>query len=1283
MHNPESWTNQQRRAIEHRGSDVLVAASAGTGKTSVLSERCVRSVCDAAECTDVRNMLVLTFTNAAADEMYGRIAERLRGQFAVRGEGRILGQLLLLDAADISTIDSFCRRIVGEHFFLLGLDAALRVIDGDEQRLIKAEVLQQTIDWAWQQGHLATGLGQLLRQRRLETNAAGGGFTARIIELNDFLDGVVSRPQWFERAAVLAEQVQMVQGQIAERQLDILKEKLLECRARLGYAKRLDEVLADGHWSDQIEQEFITPVEQCIEYLRKGDQAACSELIRGFYSPKLKSRPRGMSEEIKRLVTGPVKLALGVFAGLKDLAMVNPDYARLVGPAARPQTRVLIELVKEFSRRYQQAKQRLSCVDFADLEHYALELLSSRDAAGGPCPSATALRLRDRYKYILVDEYQDTSAVQQVIIERLSTGSNAFAVGDVKQCIYAWRQARPELFIDKLRAADSEPRAAGTLRVDLNRNFRSRQEILRFVNAVFSRLMTAELAGIDYDDSATLRAAAEYRPLAETCATAGDGAAVELYILDEDADEELGDEQQAAEQAPGDKEPAEEPPLDDAAGEERPAAGITPTQRQAALVARRIRKMVGDGHGRAEFTIYDSRSDCYRDVRYGDIVVLLRSLAGKVNDYAEVLGLAGIPVHCQSEAGYFAATEVSDMLSLLKVLDNPQRDIELAAVLRSPLFGLSDGELARISSFGRDGGGNFYECAKSYCVEGSRRPLRERLGRILARIEQWRSLVRRGSLAELIWRIYRQTGYLSFVQALAGGRRRWANLLKLHERAIQFEGFASARPATLGRFVEFTEKLIEEGGDYGPAEVLAAGEDAVRIMSVHKSKGLEFAVVFAAELNTPLVKRGGGRDLLADATGALGIRVIASGAGRCDCASYQVIERQKQTQELAEEMRILYVAMTRARERLILTGSERRSRCHQITYQQLAGEDRPADWQLRDCRNAMQWLVTALAREEALQDALKVQIPDKPGGGAAAEWCIRRQGGGNDGGGRLFTAGLYGPGELAELCRYLERLKSAGPVPAEGVAAEGVSAADGELIRQITDALTRRYRFEQSTAVAAKSSVSEITHREDEFAAADFGGAFSRLPRRAGVGEPGGGAGEVERRLVGSATHLLLRQLPAEPFLSAGAIRKTLDKLVEQGAIAGPAAEKVDVDSVKAFFDSELAVAAFRSGNRLRREWPFTIAVWAGELDENAKDLDSRETVIVQGIVDMVVERLDSIAIIDFKTDRVSAAAVAERARLYHTQLSLYGRAAETILKKPLAGKWVYFLAPACAVEIV
>ncbi len=1220
------WTEQQKRAITSRGSDVLVSASAGTGKTAVLSGRCVDIVSDK---TDVRNILVLTFTEMAAEQMRSRIGEQLKDAFLESGDRHLRLQLMLLQAADISTIHSFCKRLITEFFYKLGLDPTFGIIDGDEARLLKTEVLEKTIEWAWQQGNLVQGLEQLFRRRDLRTN---DGFLSRIISLSDFLEGVVSRESWYERAVQFSVTSSPFTSGLGEEQKQIVAERLKSILNQLQQAKKLYEKnSSSGEWAEKLEESHIKHVVQCMEFLEAGNWEKCADGIRNFAKPTT-YKPKEVPETVAELIRKRVKKALDAFVGLSALAILNPDYLNRVGGAVSLQTRVLVELVKKFDQLYSQAKRAVNCLDFADLERYAMKLLVDENSQDEKLvPSTTALALRQRYKYIFVDEYQDINAVQQAILDMLSSGGNVFVVGDVKQSIYAWRGAEPEIFLERLKPVSIKQ---GGLRIDLNANFRSSKGILDFVNKVFGRIMTASFARIDYDESA------ELKPVIES--ESGDGKKiVEFHILDEEGKDENEEKTEITAEESEDV--------------------FNSRQRQAALIAQRIKQMVGAETGKPEFQIFDKQRGEKRDVEYRDIVVLMRSLAKKANDYVEIFRLAGVPVNCQATAGYFEATEITDMLCLLKVLDNPQRDIELAAVLRSPFFKVSDTELAKIKVHGKTDAQykNFYNYVLEYSACGTDTKLAEKLKKAFGQIEQWRSVASSGSLADLIWHIYRQTGFLSFVSALPSGEARKANLLKLHERAIQFEGFSSSiGKFSLSRFVEFVEELQEAGQDWSPAEPDSSVENAVRIISVHKSKGLEFPVVFLAELDSQFNKRDIQEDFLADINDTLGLQIIDRKTNtKLSSLAHQIIAEKKLAACLAEEMRILYVAMTRARQRLVLSASEKKKNCQDIICDGFFFGDEPiGDCQLRRCQSPLQWVLYGLSNQKNLHEAFETELPAR----------------GDD---DLFSIKLYGRKELEELCGYIRKLKERKCYqPKTVVKGSQLKSRGSKLLSQIKKSLAWRYSFGDTHLLPAKQSVTQLTHREDEYIKFDYSKVLERKPKAVLSAES---AEVIDGRVIGTAAHLVISQLDLNKLVTKGAIEKTKEKLLADGAITESVAGHINTDSILAFFEGELGRAALDVKNTVYREWPFTFALPASELS-NLSD----EIVVVQGIIDMLVQTPKGLVVVDFKTDDVTAKKAPERAELYRQQLELYGRAAEAILKAKTISRWLYFLRPGFAVEV-
>jgi ATP-dependent helicase/nuclease subunit A len=1354
------WTEQQQQAIGARGGNVFVTASAGTGKTAVLSGRCVSLVSDAGLGPDVLNMLVLTFTEAAAEQMHARIAKQLREAYQQTRDTRLLRQLILLQGANISTIHSFCKRLITEHFHKLSLDPSFRVIDADEAMLLRGETLEETIDWAWRQDHLVQGLHELLHRRDLRGSE---GFLGSVIRLSEFLEGVVTPDRWCDKARFLAEQIEPLGSELGDKQQQIVKDRLITILTQLRLARRIyEDEVPKGAWGRTMAENLIEPIAACLDQLNAKNWPACAAGIHSFEKPRLNS-PKGLAEAVTEVVKGLQKKAVDAFVRLNDLALLNPNYLDLVGRSTSLQTRILIELVQRFNQLYTQRKRNLNGLDFADLERYALKLLAVEDAFGERLsPSETGLALRRRFKHIFVDEYQDINPVQQAILDALSSGHNVFVVGDVKQSIYAWRGAEPAIFLDRLRPASPDPKdLTHGFRVDLNYNFRSFKGILDFVNKVFGRIMTREVAHIDYDEASMLRPAPDSGQKSEDGGQkTEDGTAanpiVELHILDEGGNSRGA---QGEDETESGAEDGEQKTQDGAAANPQSAihnvvtpdfdpgppseglALINGRQRQAALIARRIREIVGAESGRAEFQVQDRQSGEPRDVQYRDIVILMRSLAKKANEYVEVLRLAGIPVNCEATAGYFEATEVCDMISLLKVLDNPQRDIELATVLRSAFFQLTDTELARIRLHSREKTkhADFHACAAGYVEDGPDGGLRGKLKQVFGQLEQWRSLARRGHLASLIWRIYRRSGFLAFVSALPNGQARKANLLRLHDRAVQFEGFASnAGIPSLTRFVDFLERLQDAGQDWAPAQPGSAAGNAVRILSVHKSKGLEFPVVFLAELETAFNQRDVHADLIADTSDTVGLQVIEPRTNtKLRSLAHEVIGEKRLATMLAEEMRILYVATTRARDRLILTAAQKRTDCGGILANGLllGGDTIPA-WLLKPCKNALAWVLYGLSDQRVLHQAFGTGLADS----------AREQG--------LFDFHLYGERDLKDLSRFVLTLRSSRAKSAFFTGTRTTADEDGRrLLAQVKGMLSHKYAFAHAVHRAAKSSVTKLTHQDDMFAQRDYSEALDRQPVALLAGStpaPGGVPGSQTRhvafggppqpgaaglqaeaglgRLVGTAAHLVISSLALKKPVTQNVIEKTRDRLIKEGAIPASVAERIDTGAILAFFESPLGVLVCDPRHTVWQEWPFTFGLPVRDLlaqrqtvaplvprgigfqpmphrqDADATETpvskvarneprhhppilaataaEAREIIVVQGLIDLLVRTPEGLLVIDFKTDHVQGDEVLRRAETYRGQVELYARAAATICRDKVRERWLYFLTPRQAVQV-
>ncbi len=1226
------WTPAQQRAIETVGRGVLVTASAGTGKTAVLSHRAVQRIASETDAVRADAMLVLTFTDAAAEEMRRRIAETLYQRYLDTRDSRLRQQLLLLDRAYISTIHAFCKRILTEFFYLIDLDPAFGILDADEQRLLKADLLEEALEDAWADETMVKDLESLFAGRRVQPGT--GSFVDMIIPLTGFLDSTVNRNDFYARAAAINDPQDAAYAELKDAQKKILLRKLDHCRGRLDYAMSLDVRYCGGEFiTDYIQQNYIPTLETTRTLLEKDRFDLCAEQVADWDIPRMPAFKKKLwDEDIKDTIKQPIETVKETLKGLRDFTLLCPKYQQRLAPQAATQTKTLIKLMQRFDALYAAAKGRRNVLDFADLEHHALKLLQTQPE--------TAEKLKERFEFIFVDEYQDINAVQQQILEQVSRADNVFVVGDVKQSIYGFRQSKPDIFLGQLEnTGEGSGPPALPMRVDLQDNFRCRSEIIDFVNTLFGRIMTRAVAQMDYDKRAELVSGFDYPAFK---AEDGPDKPVELVLLDEDGNAGVSDALTC-----------------DRDGRV-PSPSVTAAQRQAAWVAERIGKIVGAETGVAEFEVYDKKTDRFRGAEYRDIVILMRSLSHKAQDYTEMLRLAGVPVQSQSACGYFEATEVSDCLCLLKVLDNPVRDIELAGLLRSPIFGITDTELAKVRLHAGKKVG-FHSAVKKYADDGDDDALAEKLTAALSQINDWRRQIRAGSLADFLDRVFREKGLLSFYAALPNGAQRRGNLLKLHDHAIRFEHFRTTEPGTaLPRFVEFLEKLDAAEQDWAPAEPDSSVQNAVHIMSIHKSKGLEFPVVFVAELNTRFNMRDAAGACLIDER-TLGLQIVDSGAAFASMA-HQVMAEQTRGKTLAEEMRILYVALTRAREKLILTGSIRQKSCRKLLRQCAPFAEGLADWKVGASRSGLDWVLAGFANQSPLHQLL----------GTGIETMLRDDG--------LFCCHCIGRDQLDAITHTIldakRSLKTAVERPKAGSPADKEADAAFETVQKN---LSWRYKFSDVTRTPAKRSVSELTHRDDEFSAASVQRAFSQRPSIL-QSEPEKAAGQTPGRpdamALGSATHLVLERVDLSGPVDANGVKETIGKLIESGCMATSLAAAIDTAAIVSFFDSPLGQLAQQAGSGVYREWPFTYG-----LNAAAAQSDD-EIVVLQGIIDVIIPTGEGLIIVDFKTDHIAKEAVNRRAEKYAGQMQAYATAAAETLKQPVIAAWLYFLTPQTAVEV-
>lgn len=1187
------WTQQQRQAIETLDKDVMVAASAGTGKTAVLSQRCAQITQNLTENhknADVSQLLVLTFTEAAAEEMQHRIASAVfKSYYQNQNRKELKEQVLLLDAADICTIHSFCKKIISENFYILGIDPDFAIIDEDEQILLKNQALEEIIEQAWNEPDLSEKIENLLYLRDTQ---GGKTFAKNIITVSDKLKGLADTDKWFEQAEKIANEMFDTKGKIFAKQKQLILEQIEQMFQMLGESGILDNKIADSLAFPKVRSQVFQDISQLKKFIDDNNLASFSDYINSYKFPQMRCEIKKFEKEQSEIIKSPLAKIKNAIEQLQKLFYCDCQYEQMIANYSGADEKIFIELLKRFDCRYKELKNNLNSMDFNDLEHYALTLLKQ----GGE-PSAAANELSDKYKYILVDEYQDISGIQQAIINLISKSNNLFGVGDIKQSIYAFRQANPEIFLAMLKNNNEN------LIIDLNTNFRSRPDILEFVNIIFSSIMQRKTSQMDYDKSCYLSGGQDYNGKNKS----ESNPSIELFILDEktqdQSDNEYDDDQHTADE-------------------------LSTVSRQAATAANKIKDIVEV----KKLNIFDNKTKSLRPIKYSDIAILMRSPSKRINDYAEVLGLYGIPLANTANSGYFETTEITDCLCFLKILDNYRQDIELACLMRSPFFNFNDNQLAKIKLFSKDLDCDFFTAVNNYSDIADENLCRK-CRTFIDELNYWRTQSAQMNIADLIWSIYRNTNYLSFAASQKNGKQRKANLIRLHERAIQFENFASSKiSAGLTRFINFIEELLQQGGDWAEAQTELTEQDGVIITSIHKSKGLEYPVVILVGLEKKFNIQDTTQACLFDEDNGIGLKILKkSDNSWIQTPSRDVIKEKIIQQTKAEEMRILYVALTRAREKLVLIGSKEIKNIQNIFEPVNILADEPlSSWRVNNCNNFLDWLIIAMARNPKTASIIKSALKISQAGDS------------------FFGVQIFQSDKISQIDKDFESAKK---LPNFSSAIPNLS--------DIVVQLNPQYPHQKATTTQGKQTVSAIAKASQDTQGSIFYDDFAIINR---MNKAQNNAAER-----GTAIHLIFQQIPLNKVINTENIDNLISSLTKQNLINPDILNPEDSQKVASFFNTEIATLIFNTDNQVFREWQFTYALAQPEIDEK---------IILQGVIDMLILTHEGITVIDYKTDKISAEQIPSQTEKYRKQLDLYAQAASEILNKPITAKYLYFLEP-------
>ena len=1238
------WTKEQQEVIRLRDRNILVSAAAGSGKTAVLVERILSKITDNTHPADIDRLLIMTFTRAAAGEMKERISAVIEKALGEDPENEHLQrQTTLLHTAQITTIDGFCAYIIRNYFHLIGLDPGYRTADEGELKLLRGDVVKALLE-----EHYAQKDEKF--QKFVECFATGksdenlGDLIQKLYEMamsNPFPEEWLQKCLGDYRIESLEE---LRETEWMKMLWDAVGDELQEAELLIREARNVCAE-ADGPYlyEDTLNSDLIL-VRDLQELAEKRDyNGTVKVLVKPAFARLSTKKALDVEEQKKQRVKELRDEEKGILKelGQRYFQSSEEEILEMIRYVREP-IEMLIELTIQFMEQFGMAKREKNILDFTDMEHFALQILMTKEGEEIHMSQA-ARELSAKYDEVLVDEYQDSNFVQELLTTAVSgwinQKKNIFMVGDVKQSIYRFRLARPELFMEKYKSYSTEE--AKEQRIDLHKNFRSRAQVLESVNFIFRQIMGEDLGGVAYDKDAALYPGASF-PEGES----EEFVKTEVLLIEKDG-EELADVQESADAG--------------AQGSQMELENQNAQELEALAIAQRIQEIVGKEQ------IVDKETREYRSVEYGDIVILLRTAYGWAETFREVLASQGIPVYCTSRTGYFSALEIVTVLNYLKVCDNPLQDIPLMGVLRSPIVGCTSQELAELRIHYPKG--LLYESLTAYVGESSKTDfltekdfLKLKLSNFLQLLEKVRNMAAYTPVHELILYVLKETGYGNYARALPGGEQRFANLTMLVEKAMDYE---KTSYRGLFNFVRYIEQLQAYEVDYGEVNLTGAGNTAVEIMTIHKSKGLEFPVVFVAGMGKQFNFQDMNAGLLLHPELGIGAdavipekRVIASSLNK------QIIRRQLLKESLGEELRVLYVAMTRAKEKLILTGTVGKLEKQMVSLSRFLDEEEellPLGTRIK-AKNYWAFVLPALVRHRAMSELLgeygilmKKQkgIYDDVSDFVIKKVTVRQM--------TEKAVILQAGNQMQE--EYLKNW-------------DADQVYDKEVREEIEKRFSFVYPYKYLEDIPVKVSVSDLKkrswHDESELeenisVSAEEQVEEQEAPVPAFMAEK---QEEYKGAARGTAYHRLMECLDYAEVESEEQLEVQLKRLLESQKMTEQEAECIRIRDIKKFVDSELGQRMKKAvvKKQLYREQPFVIRRSASLLDDSWKD----ETILVQGIIDAYFTEDGEIVLVDYKTDRVRKGQEQKLVDLYHVQLEDYAQALERMTGMKVKEKIIY-----------
>lgn len=1200
------WTNEQLQAIQEKDSNILVAAAAGSGKTAVLVERIIHKIID--EQMDVDKILVVTFTNAAASEMRERILEAIYKKLEENPENvHLQRQIILLNKASICTIHSFCLDVIHNHFYEIDLPSNFKIADTAEIDLLKQEVLDDLFEQKY------TGNDKdFIELLENYTNYRGDeALQELVLKIYKFIQSSPFPIKWLQEKLELLKIedkdisktvwgkliIQTVEDDIQESimQLETIKSKM----ALYPEMTKFYQTISEDIINLQDLQKYNSWDELYIKLLN-------FNFSKWPVDKKVTNDLKEDSKEIRDKVKKHIKektaklLSCSQEQAVKDLKIITPILEKFAN------------LVIEFTKNFAEKKKEKNCIDFNDIEHFALKILLDENNN----PTEVAKKYKEKFEEIAIDEYQDSNLVQEAILTSISKGNNIFMVGDVKQSIYKFRQARPELFLQKYDEYKNkeEKTQEDNLKIQLFRNFRSRQNILNITNLVFESIMSKELGDINYNENEYLNYGANYPEPEEIKNYAG---IAELDIIDLKEDESI-----TAFEGEEDEEEQER---------------VEDDVLEAKFVANKIQELLN-----SDYMVFDKKQG-YRKIRPKDIVILLRATSNLSPIYEKELSDLELPVFSDTSGTYLDTVEIQTILSVLKIIDNPLQDIPLVVVLRSSICNFTDNDLITIRLTDRNC--NFYEAlikTRLIC-DGD---LKNKIESFLEKLEKWKSISQYMPLDEFIWQIYLDTGYYQYVGLLPNGAMRQANLKTLFEKAKQYE---KASFKGLFNFIQFIDKLKKQNGDLASAKLIGENEDVIRIMSIHKSKGLEFPVVFLCNSHKKFNMQDLNDNILLHQDIGFGPTIMDTTRKiKYSSIAKDAIKLKMKQETLSEEQRILYVALTRAKEKLYITGRSKDFTKYvqdkNKVLEMYESENIKLDAKLMKKANSyLDWImyvylfnqgrtITLKGEQYKLSDIITLNVSNKKD--------------------LLKTLAKE---EVVEQIDLKEKI---------GQILKNKSDEENKKSEQaLKELLEWKYYYIVDTTLPTKSSVTKIKQEKIKLEEILKGIESEEVEyKKSYTPKFMQEDKKISNAEKGTLVHLCIQRLDERKDYELKDIQNMILNLVEKEIITKNEADAIDVNLIYQYTKSQL-FEELRQAKEVHKEQPFYINIPAKDVVSEAEN--SKKNILVQGIIDLYyIDKNDNLVLIDFKTDYISNEPNAKEKILekYKVQLEIYKTALEQAL---------------------